>query len=67
MIRGESSEVFPFGSVAVAVTGWPGSIVNARFTSNSACPLPSGRDVLRAEIDQPLREVLGPRLAPGLA
>ena len=48
-MRGESSDVFPLGSVAVTVTCWSGSIVYASVTSKSAWPAPSvGR------VDEPM-------------
>ena len=40
-MRGESSEVFPLGSVAVTVSVWSASIVYARVTSKAAWPAPS--------------------------
>ena len=40
-MRGESSEVCPFGSVAVTVTGWPTSIVKARSALKVVWPAPS--------------------------
>ena len=63
MMRGDSSEVCPFGSVAVTVTGWPTSIVKARSALNSRVSGAVRDDVHRSEVQQPLGEILGTALA----